>query len=68
MMRDKKHLTQEGFDMILALKASSNKGLSDTLKVAFPAVIPVDRPEVVKQEVNPQWLSRFCFGRWMLFR
>lgn len=62
-MRDKKHLTQEGWDKVLALKASSNKGLSNELKVAFPGVIPANKPEVLKQEeVNPQWVAGFVSG------
>jgi hypothetical protein len=36
----------EGFISILSLKASMNSGLSETLKIHFPTLIPVSRPVV----------------------
>ena len=47
MIQRKEHLTSEGLDKIVARKASLNLGLSDTLKEAFPGVVPVRRPLVV---------------------
>ena len=35
------HLTIEGLQKIVAIKASMNRGLSDKLKQAFPNIIPV---------------------------
>ena len=52
MMERKEHLTQEGLQAILNLKASLNLGLSEKLKTAFPNTIPVDRPEVVNQVIR----------------
>jgi hypothetical protein len=44
----KEHLSIEGLEKILNLKASLNKGqLSDKLKAAFPNVIPTKRPLVL---------------------
>jgi hypothetical protein len=40
----KEHLTQEGLNKILAIKASINRGLSEGLNPAFPNIIPVQRP------------------------
>jgi hypothetical protein len=40
----KEHLTIEGLRKIVAIRASINKGLSVTLKEAFPRIIPVSRP------------------------
>jgi hypothetical protein len=38
-------LTKEGINKIVSIRASMNLGLSDSLKVDFPNVIPVAKPE-----------------------
>jgi len=51
----KEHLTQEGLIKILALKAAMNRGLSEKLKLAFPGVVPVNRPIVeLHKTIHPQ--------------
>lgn len=40
------HLTLEGLRKILCIKASMNTGLSTQLKIAFPDIIPVERPKI----------------------
>ena len=45
--RRDEHLTMEGLEKIVAIKASLNNGLSAELKAAFPEIIPVPRPSVV---------------------
>jgi len=63
LINRKEHLTKEGFNQLLAIKASSNKGFSDELKKAFPNVIPVQRPLIVNQIIqNPNWLAGFVAG------
>jgi hypothetical protein len=52
LMKNKKHLTKEGLQQIVNLRASMNLGLSDKLKKAFPDVIPVKRPLVVDQKIK----------------
>lgn len=47
LMEQKEHLTMEGLEKIVAIKASLNNGLSAELKAAFPEIIPVPRPSVV---------------------
>ena len=42
----KEHLSFNGLDKIISLKASINKGLSDKLKEAFPKIILIQRPLV----------------------
>jgi hypothetical protein len=43
----KVHREVEGISQILSLKASMNReGLSDMLRINFPTVLPVARPEV----------------------
>ena len=42
----KEHFTTIGFNKLLAIKSSHNRGLSEKLKVAFPAVPSSPRPVV----------------------
>ena len=57
------HLTMEGLQKILALKASMNRGLTATLKSAFPEVVPIQRPLVKNKKItNPNWLPGFSSG------
>nr|QBM09603.1 hypothetical protein [Dactylella sp.] len=63
MMKNKEHLTQEGLQQIVSLRALSNKGLSDKLKVAFPDIIPAQRPLIVNQVIkDPNWIAGFTSG------
>jgi hypothetical protein len=68
MVAKKEHLTREGLDKIVALKASLNKGLPDKLKAAFPNVVSINRPLVkLPLSINPYWLAGFieaegCFN------
>ena len=56
------HLTLEGFQKIVNLKASLNKGLSDELKTIFPKTIPAKRPLVVDQKIkDPQMSFWICY-------
>ena len=62
IIEEKGHLTQEGFEKIVSIKGSINLGLSDSLKVAFPDVNPVIRPDVDKEIlnlINNNWISGF---------
>lgn len=49
-MISKVHLTENGLEEIIAIKASSNLGLSKKLKEAFPNIQPVPRPLVTNQK------------------
>jgi hypothetical protein len=70
MIQLKEHLTKDGLDKIVAIKASINRGLSQSeeLKTAFPHVIPVNRPLVTlpaleaKKTFDPNWLAGFTSG------
>lgn len=44
-----------------------NKGLSDSLKAAFPNTLPVLRPVVYPQIQDPNWLAGFVSGERGLF-
>lgn len=50
-IQHKKHLTLDGIEKLVAIRASINLGLKDNLKKAFPSVVPVPRPEVVSKPV-----------------
>ena len=68
-MNRKEHLTAEGLQEIVNLKASMNFGvLSDNLSSAFPNTVPVIRP-IIKYPViyDPEWISGFVDGEGCFF-
>ncbi len=59
----KEHLSINGLEKIIGLKASMNKGLSYKLKAAFPNVIPVQKPiKKLPPSLDPYWLAGFITG------
>jgi hypothetical protein len=63
LIKQKQHLTQDGFEKILELKYNINKGLNDNLMAAFPNIIPVDRPQYIFTGIpDPFWLAGFVSG------
>jgi hypothetical protein len=55
LVQNKEHLTIQGLEKILAIKASMNNGLSEELKTNFPNIVPVERPVVqntTEQDLN----------------
>lgn len=61
------HLTIEGLNKIISIKASMNNGLSSKLKESFPGIIPVVRPLVEKQILDPHWIAGFANGEGSFF-
>lgn len=60
LIKCKEHLTKEGLERLVAIKASINLGLSDELKTAFPKIVPVNRPSVANQNIpDPMWIVGF---------
>lgn len=60
LMKNKEHLTKEGLQKIVSIKASLNKGLPEKLKVAYPEIIPVSKPEVkLSENIDKNWLAGF---------
>jgi hypothetical protein len=61
LVNDKAHLTVEGLEKIVNIKASMNLGLSDTLKSEFAGYIPVERPVINYDNIilDPHWISGF---------
>jgi hypothetical protein len=54
LIGQKEHLTEAGFNQILALKYNLNRSLPVELKNAFPNIVPIARPEYKIVEIpNP---------------
>ena len=63
LVNKKEHLTIEGLEKIVNIRASVNLGLSDVLKTAFPNTEPVPRPKVeATEKPDPNWLAGFIDG------
>ena len=68
LILNKQHLTIDGLQKIVEIKASMNRGLSDELKAAFPHVIPMIRPLVKNKTIeNPEWLAGFVTAEGCFF-
>lgn len=62
MMLNKEHLTIQGLDKIVSIKASLNLGLSAKLKTAFPSIIPATRNldgRLICTIPDPFWIAGF---------
>lgn len=61
LVNNKAHLTVEGLNQIVNIKASMNLGLSEMLKSEFAGYTPVERPVINSDNVNldPHWISGF---------
>ncbi len=64
MMQRREHLTIEGLQKIINIRASINKGLSTLLKEAFPNTVAVPRPLLPLDNTrpHPQWVAGFTCG------
>ena len=57
------HLTEDGLQQIINLRASINLGLSDLHKSKFPNYNPVARPIINSTEIlDPNWITGFASG------
>ncbi len=61
LMNNKVHLTVEGLNQIVNIKASMNLGLSDKLKLEFPVYRAVERPVVKGGQRNYRTFFNFRF-------
>ena len=68
LIKSKSHLTKDGLSELVALKAVMNNGWNDELRIAFPDIISVLRPETpLFKNIDPFWLAGFtdaegCFS------
>ena len=71
LINNKQHLTMDGLLKLIALKASSNWGMNQNLKEAFPNIVPITRTQTYSKIPSPEWLLGFVSGegnffiRWM---
>ena len=60
-IKNKQHLTIEGFNKILAIRGSMNKGLPAKLQEKFPYIKGKEIPvTVVPDRLNPYWVAGFA--------
>ena len=60
LVNNKAHLTVEGLNQIVNMKASMNLGLSNMLKSEFDGYTPVERPVIDYNVIlDPNWISGF---------
>ena len=60
LMKNKEHLTEEGLQKIICIKAAINLGLPEKLKIAFPEIIPASRAQVkLPENIDKHWLAGF---------
>ena len=63
LLKNKIHLTKEGFEKILRIKAGINLGLSDELSLNFPQIKPVSKPLIsYTDNIDPNWISGLACG------
>lgn len=68
LIQRKEHLTLEGLEKIVAIKASMNLGLSKKLQEAFPIIKPKGRLLVHTPQIpNPFWIAGFTSGEGCFF-
>ena len=68
LMKGREHLTQEGLQKIVSIKAVLNNSLPKELKIAFPDTVPVIRPQLSNQMIpDPHWISGFVDGEGCFF-
>lgn len=66
--KNKEHLTTEGLNKLIAIKASMNRGLSPSLKTAFNGIAPLERPQLKSTLVkDPNWIIGFVDGEGCFF-
>lgn len=73
IINDKKHLTIEGLHELISIRASLNKGLPESLILAFPNIKPAGRPVVSELSLVPNnsnishWIAGFVSGKGCFF-
>jgi hypothetical protein len=63
LMNHAAHLSIEGIQQIINIKASMNVGLSNTVQSEFKHITPIDRPIINTEEIpDPHWVTGFVNG------
>jgi hypothetical protein len=60
-MEQGRHLTVEGLNKVMSIKAvMNNKGISESLNIAFPNIEPIIRPDIKDRKIKSlHWLAGF---------
>jgi LAGLIDADG endonuclease. len=62
-MNNKNHLSIEGLNQIINIKASMNIGLSNILKENFNSIVPIEKPFIITEYIpDPNWIAGFVNG------
>ena len=68
LIKNKEHLTIEGFNKIISIRASMNKGLPEILKKDFSNIIGRKIPLArVPDKLDPNWIAGFTEGEGCFF-
>lgn len=68
LKNSKQHLTLEGLNKIVSLKATLNLGLSIYLINCFPNIIQINRSKVnIPANIDPNWFAGFMSGEGCFF-
>jgi len=73
IINNKKHFTIEGLHEVISIRASLNKGLPERLKLSFPSIKPIVRPEIPRFYLVPMnsnikhWVAGFVSGEACFF-
>lgn len=68
IIKNKDHLTKEGLQAVVNLKASMNTGLTEKITDLFPNIVPVNRPKFKVENIpDPNWLAGFAEGESCFF-
>ena len=60
LVENKEHLTVDGLNKLVSIRASLNEGLSSELSLNFPNIIPIERPLIINKIIpNPNLLAGF---------
>ena len=68
IIKRKEHISFNGLQEIVNLKASLNLGLTDSLKASLPNTVAVPRPKIKFKAIpDPNWLTGFAEGEACFF-
>ena len=68
IINKKEYLTLKGFNELLKIKATMNKGLPQELKEAFPNITPIERPIIISKIPRLRTkLIKWIFYGWRVF-
>lgn len=61
-MKNKTHLTKEGLNKIVNIRASMKNGLSNELKINITNIIPITKPNIEIMNIpNENWIAGLAF-------